>query len=73
MKTVDDVTSSRWDRLTYTAKVKNFPEGISVGKLGNRREHDLGNVPGWPSPTGLTRQDRILAPPQSNIFVNLSF
>lgn len=53
MKTVDDVTSSGWDRLTYTAKVKNYPEEICVGKLGSRRERDLGNIPGWDSPTGL--------------------
>lgn len=73
MKTVDDVTSSGWDRLTYTAKVKNYPEEICVGKLGSRRERDLGNVPGWDLPTGLKHWDRILTPPQSKIFVNLSF
>lgn len=63
IKTVDDITSSGWDRLTYTAKVKNYPEGTSMGKMGSRREHDLGNILGWDSPTGLTHQDRILAPP----------
>lgn len=41
--------------------------------MGSRRERDLGSVPRQDSPIGLTCRDRILAPPQSNIFVNLSF